>query len=98
LEIFANGQLLSAVSAENRTFAEFLFRPNLSRVSGKHGVALMTRKPFAAAFELNRDDIALVMIMGASRLWIDIHAHHGCVVNLHGALLNSFSRAEQHQQ
>lgn len=67
-EIFANGQLLSAVSAQNRTFAEFLFRPNLSRVSGKHGMALMTRKPFAAAFELNRDDIALVMIMGASRL------------------------------
>jgi hypothetical protein len=38
------------------------------------------------------------MIMGAARLRIDIHAHDGCVVNLHGALLNSFPRAEQHQQ
>jgi hypothetical protein len=38
------------------------------------------------------------MIMGASRLRIDIHAHHGCVVNLHGPLLNSFARTKQHQQ
>ena len=98
LEIFANGQLLSAVSAQNRTFAEFLFRPNLSRVSGKHGMTLMTRKPLAAAFELNRDDIAIVLIMGTSRLRIDTHAHDGCVVNLHSMLLNSFPRTKQHEQ
>jgi hypothetical protein len=98
LEIFANGQLLSAVSAPNGAFADFLFRPNLSRVSGKHGMTSMTRKPVAAAFELNRDDIAIVMIMGTSRLRIDTNAHHGCVVNLHRALLNFFSRTEQHQQ
>ena len=61
-------------------------------------MALMTRKPFATAFELNRDDIALVVIMGASCFRIDIHAHDGCVVNLHGALLNFFPRAKQHQQ
>jgi hypothetical protein len=67
-------------------------------VSGKRGMALMTRKPFAAAFELNRDDIALIMIMGASCLRIDIHAHDGSVVNLHDTLLNSFPRAEQHEQ
>jgi hypothetical protein len=97
-EIFANGQLLSAVSAQNRAFAEFFFQPNLSRVSGKRGMALMTRKPFAAAFELNRDDIALIIIMGAARLRIDIHAHDGCVLNFHDVLLNFFSRAEQHQQ
>ena len=98
LEIFANGQLLSAISAQNRTFAEFLFQPNLSRVSGKRGMALMTRKPFATALELNRDDIALVMIMGASCLRIDIQAHDSRVVNLHGTLLNFSPRAEQHQQ
>ncbi len=98
LEIFANGQLLSAVSAQNGAFAEFLFRPNLSRVSGKHGMTLMTRKPVAAAFELNRDDIALVMIMGASRLRIDVHAHDCCVVNLHRTLLNFFPRTKQHQE
>jgi hypothetical protein len=98
LEIFANGQLLSAISAQNRTFAEFLFQPNLRRVFGKRGMTLMTRKPVAAAFELDRDDVALVMIMGAARLRIDVHAHDGCVVNLHGTLLNFFPRAEQHQQ
>jgi len=98
LEVFANGQLLSAVSAQNRAFAEFLFQPNLRRVSAKRGMALMTRKPFAAAFELNRDDIALVMIMGAACLRIDIHAHDGCVVNFHDVLLNFFPRAKQHQQ
>jgi len=98
LEVFANAQLLSAVSAQNRPFAEFLFQPNLRRVSGKRGMALMTRKPFAAAFELDRDDIALVMIMGAACLRIDIHAHDGCVVNFHDVLLNFFPRAKQHQQ
>lgn len=97
-EVFANGQLLSAVSAQNRAFAEFLFQPNLRHVSGKRGMTLMTRKPLPAALELNRDDVALIMIMGASRLRIDIHAHDGCVLNLHGALLNFFPRAKQHQQ
>jgi len=38
----------------------------------------MTRKPLAAALELDRDDIALAVIMGASRLWIDIHAKNAC--------------------
>ena len=39
------------------------------------------REPVAAAFELNRDDIAFAMIMGASRLRIDIYAPDGCAVN-----------------
>jgi hypothetical protein len=98
LEVFANGQLLSAVSAQNHAFAECLFQPNLRQVSGQRGMAFMTRKPFTAAFELDRDDIALVMIMGAACLRIDIHAHDGCVLNFHDVLLNFFSRAEQHQQ
>jgi hypothetical protein len=98
LEVFANGQLLSAVSAQNHAFAEFLFQPNLRQVFGQRGMAFMTRKPFTAAFELDRDDIALVMIMGAACLRIDIHAHDGCVLNFHDVLLNFFSRAEQHQQ
>jgi hypothetical protein len=98
LEVFGNGQLLSAVSAQNHAFAEFLFQPNLRQMSGQRGMAFMTRKPFTAAFELDRDDIALVIIMGAACLRIDIHAHDGCVVNLHGALLNFFPRAKQHEQ
>jgi hypothetical protein len=96
-EIFANGQLLSAVSAQNRAFAEFFFQPNLGRVSGKRGMALMTRKPFAAAFELNRDDIALIIIMGTACLRIDIHSHDSRAMNLHGPSLNFFPRAKQHQ-
>ena len=33
IEIFANGQLRSAVAAQYRLFASFLFRPNLSCMS-----------------------------------------------------------------
>ena len=35
-------------------------------------VAEMTRKPFAAAFELQRDNIGRAVIMSAARFWIDI--------------------------
>jgi hypothetical protein len=76
--------LLPAVSAQNCTFTEFLFRPRLRRVSGDQSMTLMARKPFPAAFELNRNDVALAMIMGTPRLRIDIYAQDGCVANLHG--------------
>ena len=37
-------------------------------------MALMTRKPFATAFELQRDDVAWTVIVGATRFRIDIDA------------------------
>jgi len=37
-------------------------------------VTEMTWKPFAAAFEFQRDDIVWAAIMGAARFWIDIDA------------------------
>ena len=43
-------------------------------MAGKFGVALMTRKPFSAALELDRDDVAVVVIMSASRLIINVRA------------------------
>src|SRR5437764_8099434 len=74
---------MPAVSAQNCALTEFLFRPNLSGVSAQPGVTLMTRKPLPAALELDRNDVALAMIMDAPRLRIDIHAQNTFVVNLH---------------
>jgi len=51
-------------------------------MSGKHGVTFMTRKPFTAAFELNGYDIALVVIMSAACLRIDIHTEDGSAADL----------------
>jgi hypothetical protein len=76
LQILVNGQLLATIPAQNRALIEFFFRPRLSRMPGERIVTLMTRKPIAAAFELNRNNIALVMIMSAARLRIDINAHN----------------------
>jgi len=45
-------------------------------------VTLMTRKPLTAALELDRDDVALAMIMGASRLRIDIYSQDDCAANV----------------
>ena len=41
-------------------------------MSGNFIMALVTRKPFAAALELQRDDIGWTVIMRAARFWIDI--------------------------
>jgi len=35
-------------------------------------MAAVTRKPFATAFELQRDNIGWAVIMSAPRFWIDI--------------------------
>ena len=43
-------------------------------MAGKFGVALMTRKPFSAALELDRDDVAVVVIVHAPRFLIHIRA------------------------
>ncbi len=55
-------------------------------MSGQLGVASMTRKPLAAAFELDRDDVAVAVVMRAAGFAIDFDtddlgavevAHHG---------------------
>jgi hypothetical protein len=43
-------------------------------MSGQLGVALITRKPFAAAFKLDRDDVAFAPVMGTPGFFIDIDA------------------------
>ena len=47
-------------------------------MTSKVSVTLMTRKPFAAAFELDCDDVVLRAIMRTTRLRIDFDA-----VNFH---------------
>ena len=65
---------MSARSAQNRSVIEFLTRPNFRLVSSQLCVALVTAIPFAAALELNRDDVLLAVVMRATRFKIDIYA------------------------
>lgn len=46
-------------------------------------MTFVTRKPLSAAFELDRHNVVLVVVMGAARLWIDIDADDLDVVNFH---------------
>lgn len=64
-----------ARTAENGGRVPFLLRPNFRRMTGKFRMAGVTRKPLAAAFELDRDNVALTVVMSAPRFWIDVDAH-----------------------
>ena len=58
-------------------------------------MTLMTRKPVAAAFELNGDDVAFAMVVRAASLFIHAHTDDLDIMNLHGAKSgNSGARAE----
>src|SRR3954468_6562709 len=72
---------MSACAAQNGGRSEFFLWPNDRDVSGKFGVAFIARKPIAAAFELDRDDIAFAVVMRASRLLIDLHSDNVDAVN-----------------
>ena len=72
---------MSASAAQNGGRSEFFLWPDDRGVSGKFGVAFMTGKPIAAAFELDRDDIAFAAVMSAPRLLIDVHADNVDAVN-----------------
>ena len=74
IKIFADGQLPPAGAAQNGKRIELFLRPDDRRVPGKIGVALMTREPFAAAFELQRDDVVWTGVMTAPRFRVDIDA------------------------
>src|SRR3954447_20862340 len=72
---------MPAGAAQNGGPIELFLWPNGRRVSGKFGVAFMTRIPIAAALELDRDDITLAVVMSASRFLIDVHADDLHAVN-----------------
>ena len=72
---------MSAAAAQNGTQIEFFLRPTHRHMSGKFGVAFMTGKPFSAAFESYRDDIAFVMIMSAPRFIVYVHTDDVHAVN-----------------
>ena len=50
---------------------------------GQVGVTLMTGKPIAAAFELDRDDVVGSAIVRTTRFRIDIDADNFGAVNFH---------------
>jgi hypothetical protein len=80
---------MPAAAAQNGGRVEFLLRPNFRRVSGEFGVAFMTRKPFSAALESDRDDIPFTVIMSASRFFIYIQTDDACAMNNHFHLARS---------
>lgn len=80
-EIFRDHQLMSANSAKNRPRIVFIQTPNLCRMIRAFGVTLKTRKPIAAAFELNRNDINVFVIMAATGLFINADVVNFFVLN-----------------
>ena len=50
-------------------------------MTGKPGVTFMTRKPFSAALESDRNDVVLAMVMSTARFRIDIDAPNFDTVN-----------------
>lgn len=62
---------MSAFSTKDGARIPFLLRPNFDGVAGKVPMAVVTRKPSAAAPELHRNDVVLAAIVRAPRLLID---------------------------
>lgn len=79
-EIFRDRQLMSANSAQNRPRSVFIQTPNLCRMIRTFGVTLETRKPIAATFELDRNNINVFVIMTATSLFINADAVNFFVV------------------
>ena len=46
------------------------------------GVAFVTRKPFSAALEFNRDDVVFAVVVGAAGLVIEVYADDFDAVNV----------------
>ena len=72
---------MAAAAAKDHGFVELTSRPNFREVSGKFRMALVTREPLSAAFELDRDDIAFAVVMSPARLNIYVRADDVHVVN-----------------
>ncbi len=72
---------MSAAAAQNCGHIEFFLRPNHWRMTGKFGVASITGKPIPAALELDRDEIALAVVVRATRFVINLRAYDGHVVD-----------------
>ena len=51
-------------------------------MSGEFVVALVTREPFSAAFERNRDDVAFAVVMRATRLLVNVDADYFDAMNV----------------
>ena len=82
VEIFADGELIAATAAQNCARIELRVRPDHGGVMRELCVAFVTRKPFSAAFELDRDYVALAVVMRTARFPINVCADDVDVVNL----------------
>lgn len=72
IEVFPHAHPVSAGAAKDRDRIKFLLRPNGRVVLRKLLVTEMARKPFTAAFKLQRNDVCLTVIVRAARFRIDI--------------------------
>lgn len=72
---------MPARAAQNRVRIKFGLLPNLRRVIALFGVAFVTRKPFAAAFEFDGDDVNFAFVVSAARLKVNIYPKNLFAVN-----------------
>ena len=72
---------MAATATEDRALIEFLPRPDFCSMACQFVMALVTRKPFSATSEFNGNDIALIMVMSATRFRINVDADDLDAVN-----------------
>ena len=70
IEIFVYRELMSAVPAQDCFFVKLPGGPNLSLVIRSFCMTFRARKPLAAAFELDCDDVEIAMPVRAAGLRI----------------------------
>ena len=74
--VFVDREMVAARAAEHRQLVAVFNRPNLIEMIRDLAMTLETRKPPAAAFEFDRDDIQFGLEMRASSFGVDIDAKY----------------------
>jgi hypothetical protein len=71
-KVLGDRKLLTARSAQYGAGMAFIGWPYRGSMTGRFAVTFDARKPVATAFEPDRNDIEIGIVMGAACLWIHI--------------------------
>ena len=72
LQVFANGQICAAGSAQNGLLVEFAAWPNLDGMAGERDVTVLAGVVCGAALHFDGDDVGGRMVVQATRLRIEM--------------------------
>jgi len=72
LQVFANGKLCAAGSAQNGLLVEFAAWPDLDGMTGERDVAVLAGVVHAAALHFDGDNVGGRMVVQATRLRIEL--------------------------